>query len=329
MTDRESAADVGEFALIERIRGVLPRPPADETWSGDDAAVVLVNGTPVVFTTDMLVEGVDFDLAYSDPVDVGWKAVAVNASDVAAMGGRAERAVCALALPSSTPSVLVQDLARGLEEAGRRLGVLTVGGDVSSASEISLSVAVIGPLPGPAVTRTRAARGDLICVTGTLGGAGGGLFVLANGIAPAGELRDLVARQSHPIPRLQEGPALAAVGVSSMIDVSDGLVADLGHLLAGSSVGCRVDPERVPVEPALRALASLSGAPAPLELALAGGEDYELLFTIAQDRLDDVRAAVGDTDVTVIGRIEEGDRLIGGERLDRWENKGWQHLRRP
>ena len=332
MTSPRTVADVGEFALIEAIRKHFPGPPPGEIWSGDDAAVIRPSDEATVFTTDVLVENIDFDLGYCPPLSIGYKAMAVNASDVAAMGGRPGRAVATLSLPPTTELSLVDEIAQGLAAAGASMGVDLVGGDLSEASEISLAIAMIGWVESAPVTRSGAAVGDLICVSGNLGGAAGGLRVLRGGIPD--EIRgvkELVQRQLKPTPRIEEGLINAELGATSMIDISDGLLADLNHVLDASGVGCKVEPQTVPIDERLNALAGLlpSDEVDLLDLAMTGGEDFELLFTIPAVRVDDFRREyeVLGTKLTIIGEIVGNGRLIGTRNLEEWDEKGWQHLR--
>ena len=325
---------MGEFVLIDAIRKHFPDPPAGEIWSGDDAAVFHTGTTNTVFTTDVLVEGVDFDLAYSPPQSVGFKAMAVNASDVAAMGGRPHRAVATLSLPPETMWGVVDAMAQGLAAAGRSLGVDLVGGDISQASEISLNVAMIGSIEKEPVTRSGARVGDVICVTGQLGGAAGGLEILRSGRRiDSQDFRALVFRQMQPSPRLKEGQTIAMRGATSMIDISDGLLADLTHLLDASRVGCRIDLDRVPIDDQLTALSDFfheRGLDIS-ELAITGGEDFELLFTIPPERLEPLEGAFREagTRLSVIGEVTSDDRLVGDRNLEEWNERGWQHLRNP
>ena len=336
MNEPKTVARVGEFALIDAIRRHFPPAPEDEIWSGDDAAVLKPSPGATVFTTDALVESVDFDLAYSPPGSVGFKAIAVNASDVAAMGGHPRRAVATLALPASTPIDIVDGIAQGLARGCIEMGVDLVGGDLSGASEISLTVAMLGNVENAPVTRNGASPGDLICVTGTLGGAAGGLLLLRARIASpevedgAPSLSRLVGRQLEPTPRLKEGAVIGSLGATAMIDVSDGLLADLEHVLDASGTGCRLDPATVPVDPDLAALEKVL-APDPLDLALTGGEDFELLFTIAPDREGQFREALDElgTQATVIKEITASERKVGDRNLEEWSMKGWQHLHNP
>lgn len=292
-----------------------------------------------MFTTDALVESVDFDLSYCPPASVGFKAIAANASDVAAMGGHPRRAVATLALPATTPIEIVDGIAQGLARACAEVGADLVGGDLSRAGEISLTVAMLGYVETAVVTRGGASPGDLICVTGALGGAAGGLRILKAGLA-GHELEDdvlalarLAGRQLEPTPRVKEGPAIGSLGATAMIDISDGLLADLEHVLDASAAGCRIDPEAVPVDPDLGALvrALSKEKPDPFDLALIGGEDFELLFTIAAGRGDEFRSALDElgTPMTVIGEITTSERKVGNRSLEEWSSKGWQHLQTP
>jgi thiamine-monophosphate kinase len=331
VSPRRTVADLGEFGLIEAIQKHLPAAPEDEIWSGDDAAVVESPEDKLVLTTDVLVEGIDFDLGYFPAASVGVRAMAVNASDIAAMGGIPTHAVATLALPSHTDFEIVDGMAEGLASAGAFIGVTLVGGDISEASEISIAVAVVGSAKY-VVARSGAQPDELICVTGTLGGAAGGLRVLREQIQGDEDSRPSLAklamRQLAPTPRIKEGRYIAGLGATAMIDVSDGLLADLTHVLDASGCGCRIDPDAVPVDESLDALESIAGID-PLELALTGGEDYELLFTIPAARRPDLERAFEELGsiMTVIGETTEDERIVGDRRLDTWSDKGWQHLR--
>ena len=324
MTDRQ-VSDVGEWALIESIRRHLPDPPAGEIWSGDDAAVLSSESERLVLTSDVIVEHLDFDLAYSPPDSIGGKAIAVNASDIAAMGAAPRWAVATLTLPPDTAAFVVDGLARGMAKESERVGAALVGGDISEGRDLSLSVAMLGTLDGPPVTRSGASAGNSICVTGSLGGAAAGLHLLRNGVEEMEDARaGLIARQLTPHARSVEGRLLAPLA-TAMIDVSDGLVADLRHILDASGVGCVVHPERVPLDPGL---AGVDVGTDHLELALTGGEDFELLFTIPPEKVEDARTALAATGtrVTVIGEIVGEGRLVGDRSLDSWKGKGWEHL---
>jgi thiamine-monophosphate kinase len=325
----KNVGDLGESALIARLAARLPPPPPDETWSGDDAAVVAVGGDPMLFTTDLVVEGVDFRLDSFSGEDVGWKAVAVNASDIAAMGGAPRAAVATLGLKPDLPLELFDGILDGALAACRRWAIDLVGGDISEASELSIAIAMTGELTGTRpVLRTGASVGDAICVTGALGGARAGLMLLSRAVNAADEAQRLVQRQRRPMARVAEGGVLAGFA-SAMIDVSDGLAVDLGRVLDASAVGCDVDPGLVPVDPGIAAVTG-ELAVDPFSLALTGGEDYELLFTVAPDEVDSAIAAVErlGTAATRIGRVVEGPtRLIGETDLTEYKERSWDHLR--
>lgn len=312
----------GEFELIDLFTRALPRTGRGVVLGpGDDAAVLRpAPGEDLVVTVDAVVEGVHFD-ARSTPADVGWKALAVNLSDLAAMGARPVGALVALALPRGTPLARVRGVARGLGACARAFGTPVVGGNVTRADALSLTVTVLGAVPeGGALLRDGARAGDLVAVTGTLGDAALGL---ARG-APA----PLARRQRRPTPRVAAGLALAGL-VRAAIDVSDGLVQDLGHLCRASGVGARIGVVDLPLSAAYRRVAS--GLQDPYAAALAGGEDYELVVAVAPANLAAARAAAerGGVALSPIGRFVRGRgvRVVGirGEPLA--TPAGHDHLR--
>jgi thiamine-monophosphate kinase len=321
-SDARTVSELGEAGLIALVTSYLPRPPEDELWAGDDAALISLGSGDVIVTTDTMVEGHDFDLAWCDGFDLGWKVVAVNVSDVAAMAGTPTHAVATLALPPRTPVALADGIGRGLAAAAERWGVAVVGGDVSAAPLVTLGVTVLGRAEGRAVRRSAARAGDLVCVTGSIGGAWAGLQLLRAGRLDAS--RALVERQLRPVARVEEGRALAEAGATAMIDVSDGFAVDLTRLMAASGTGCVVDPARVPLDPDLGVLAE-AGLRREDELlvgAILGGEDFELLATLPRE----VALPEG---VTVVGEVT-GDRTLrlGDDDLEEMgRNEGWDHLR--
>jgi thiamine-monophosphate kinase len=294
-----AARPPGEFEIIARFtralplagRGILVGP-------GDDAAVLRpVPGEDLVATVDAVVSGVHFDRRFA-PADVGWKALAVNLSDLAAMGARPVAALVALALPRGTAAAELRGLARGLGACARAYGIPVIGGNVTRAGAISVTITALGAVPeGRAVLRSGARAGDLVVVTGTVGDAALGL---RRGAAPA-----LARRQRRPMPRVAAGLALAGL-VRAAIDVSDGLVQDLGHLCRASGVGARIGVAELPLSPAYRRAARRLVDPwAP---ALGGGEDYELVAAVPPRLIGDVRAAAARarTPITVVGRFVRG-----------------------
>jgi thiamine-monophosphate kinase len=321
-----TVSDLGELELLARIRARMREPTPNETWAGDDTAILGWSDDKILLTTDMIVEGIDFDLSYASGEDVGWKALAINASDIASMGGRPAHAVAAVGLRPETSVAFVDDFVDGLLAACDAYGVALVGGDVSAASEITATVAMVGAAIGRPLERSGAAAGDAICVTGSLGGAAAGLVALRRRMGddvPA--VARLKRRHLRPPARVAEAAALVSLAPTAMIDVSDGLAVDLGNLIQASDVGCEVDAGAVPIDPDIRALGDVD----PLEIAVLGGEDFELLFTIDPRRTEDAAAALRATGTPVvrIGTVVESGGRLGDRSLEDWRSRGWQHLR--
>lgn len=310
---------LGEFELIGRFTGALPlRGEGVLLGVGDDAAVLRAPyGEALVATADAVVEGVHFDGRF-DPADVGWKALAVNLSDLASMGARPLWALVALALPRGTSLARVDGVARGLGRCARRFGVAVVGGNVTRAAELSLAITAVGATARP-LRRDGARPGDVILVSGTLGDAA--LGVRRGAEAP------LARRQRRPVPRLALGRALRGIA-GAAIDVSDGLVQDLGHLCAASGVGATVRVEELPLSPAYRR--ATRGEADPWAAALSGGEDYELCVTVPPRRVAAAlrAAARAGTPLTRIGEIRRGAgvRVIGPGGAPHPVGRGHDHL---
>jgi thiamine-monophosphate kinase len=313
-----SLRQLGERALIERLRGLVPGGPGVLVGLGDDTAVLAVTaGRALLATTDLLIEGVHFRRARAGPRDIGWKAIAVNLSDIAAMGGTPRYALVGLALTPATEAAAVEDLYRGMQEVAGPHGVAIVGGDTAASPHgWMLCVTVLGEHAGAPRRRAAGEPGDLVCVTGALGASAAGLALLEGGrdaarAAGLGAEAEGAALRAHlrPVPRVAEGGWLgAAEGVHAMMDLSDGLATDLGHVGRESGLGARVWVERLPIAPAARAVAAALGADARA-WAAAGGEDYELLLTCAPAAADalarGLRAATG-TELTVVGELTSG-----------------------
>jgi len=289
---------------------------------GDDAAVAAHGSGDLVLTTDALVEGVHFRRDVTTPRDLGYKAIAVNLSDVAAMAASPRYAVCALTLSEAVDAAWVMELAGGMRECCDEFAVSLVGGNLARGRDVTIAVTVTGEVvPGRAVRRDGARPGDHLVVTGSLGGAAAGLRLAEQRSWNDAE-RDALRRHVRPTPRVGEAGVLARHGVTSMIDVSDGLALDLSRVCAASDVGARLDVRRLPVHPA-----------ATSDEALRGGEDYELLATLpsheavaaARSELDDA-FGVALAEIGVI--IEEGFVALderGDERP--LEPEGWDHFR--
>jgi len=320
-------AATGEEALIDRLASLMYAasgpPPPGQIWIGDDAAVVPPPTGPLVLATDAVVEGVHADLSVVGLDDLGWKAMAASLSDIGAMGARPLQALVTICFPAGTD---VGRLATGVAAASAEWGCPVVGGDLSTASEVVVSVAVTGVLDGerPAVTRGGAAPGDVLLVTGPLGASAAGLRILqgtggtpvpgrrpeaggAHGVAAA-----LVRAHRRPSARVTEGVVARRAGAVAMIDVSDGLSIDLHRLADASGVGFRLDD--VPV-----------ARGATLAEAVGGGEDYELVIATADPAA--LEASLGDCGLRpplVIGRCvaDPAERTLAGEPLPRL---GWEH----
>ncbi len=279
----------------------------------------------VVVALDTLVGGVHFP-GDTPAFDVGYKALAVNLSDLAAMGATATEAAVVVSVPESLGSAWLAGFRAGLESLAGSAGVAVTAVDTVSGA-LAASVQAHGLCPaGEAMTRAGARAGDRIFVSGTLGDAGGGLEIALGRrpARPAGSADTLMARLRRPAPRLALGAALRGIA-SAAIDISDGLCQDLGHVLAASGAGARVDARLLPLSPALRDVAGDAGARA---LALSAGDDYELLFTVAPDRVDRLGALEAAGSVTGIGVIEPGPglRLAGATGAMTPAPPGYRHF---
>lgn len=320
-----------EFDLIEQIRQRTVVSRDDVLLGiGDDAAVLAVPaGRELAVAIDTLVDGVHFPVG-TDAFDVGWKALAVNLSDLAAMGAAPAWGLLSLTLPAADPAY-VAALADGFAQLAAPHRLALVGGDTTSGP-LSVTVAVHGFLPaGQALTRDGARPGDVVMVTGTLGDAAAALQWLQGRLRiDAGQEphRDaLLERLNRPVPRLAAGSALRGVA-HACIDVSDGLLADLGHICAASQVAAEIEPELIPRSPALLALCAEE---AGLAFALTGGDDYELCFTVPAEEAGEVAenlARLG-CGATRIGRIVEGQGVRVHGTDGAWHvitRGGWEHF---
>ncbi|MFT4035495.1 MAG: thiamine-phosphate kinase [Patulibacter sp.] len=281
-----------EFALIDAFRARLPQSGARvEVGSGDDCAVVRAGGSRAVVSVDTTVDGTHARLDLGDRLaaatDFGWRSLTTALSDLAACGAPPGEAYVALTAPRDTPDAILLALADGLGDAARRYGVAVIGGDVTSGPVVVVSTTVVGWLTGdePPLTRAGAKPGDLVGLTGPIGGAGGGLALeLRHATADDPPLDvELAAalRRAHrrPAPRLDAGVALREAGASAAIDLSDGLLADATHLARASGVTLHLDAAAVPLAPGVAAIAAELGVP-PLAFAESAGEEFELLVTV-------------------------------------------------
>lgn len=327
----------GEFGFINHIRTTFAAAKADGLALplGDDAAVLDVPpDRQVVVTTDALIEGIHFRRDWSDPYSIGWKAAAVNLSDIAAMGADPTFAFVSLALPADETVEWLERLYDGLCDCLNRYGARLAGGDTNAAgNSLVISVTQLGTVPrGQALTRSGAKVGDILLVTGTLGDPGAGLALLLQyGAAKAEKVNQGVV-QSHrrPQPRIVAARAARETGcVHAAMDISDGLAGDVPKLCAASGVGARINAAALPLSDAIKVAAKELGQ-SPLDLALDGGECCELLLAVAPGDVEAVQAAVAATGtlVTPIGEVTRtGFRILGPDGTDLpTERRGWDHF---
>ena len=338
---REVRGETGSFTedeLLAVIRKVLSgEGPGVVVGPGDDAAVIETGKGHAVATADLLIEYVHFDRSLTSARDLGYKSISVNVSDIAAMAASPRYALVSLALTRSVDAAWVVELYGGMLSACDEYAVSLVGGDLSRAERLVISVTVVGEVrAGSAVLRSGARPGDRIVVTGSLGAAAGGLALARAGTERAGDAltsewgRDLLAAHFRPVARVGEAETLAQAGATAMMDVSDGLALDLSRLCAESAVGARVDLQAIPVAPGLERLVGVVSVD-PLELALSGGEDYELLATIGEDEVSSARAKLDErfgVRLTDIGQITESGLRAVDERGQEvpLEPTGWDHF---
>lgn len=291
---RRTLAEVGEFAFLDRFLPTLPVGRGSIVGPGDDCAVTRGLGKNVLLTTDALVEGVHFESAWMTPRQIGRKAYLVNASDIAAMGGRPRFCLVSVGAPAGVPVADLTAIHRGIAGAAAEHEAWVVGGNLARASELFVSITLIGEMSCPPVRRSGGRSGDALYVTGSLGEAALGLRDLqANPLTRSAAVR----RFRQPVSRIEAGRILSRGIASTMIDVSDGLLQDLRHLCQASGVGAEIMLDSLPCSPRVRRQDPM--------LALNGGEDYELLFAVprkVEPRLRRLRGKLGCR-VTRIGRL--------------------------
>jgi thiamine-monophosphate kinase len=323
---------LGEFALIEKIRRATPLGRGVLLGIGDDAAWLESRSGSILVTSDLLIEDIHFKLEWTSLFALGHKALAVNLSDIAAMGGKPSYLILALGIPADFNSDQVYEFYRGIKSLCSKTGVALVGGDTNVAKSLIISVCVIGCAPYPPVRRSGAKVGNDIYVTGTLGDSSLGLKLLQSGPVRSnrGFVAYLVSRHHQPTPRVAAGVVLARERLATaMIDISDGLLQDLGHICKASGVGAEIWRDKLPLSPAYRSMTGKDG----WRHALSGGEDYELLFCAKRrdrTRLENLskRAKVP---ITRIGKcIAAKDRITvldGSGRPLSIPMKGYDHFR--
>ncbi len=330
-------SELGEFGLINIIRDIVAKSQNLEhaSWQkillgiGDDTAAWQSNEHIELATTDTLVQNVHFDLGLTSWEELGWKALAVNLSDIAAMGGIPSYALLSLSLPGELEVKDISKFINSMVHLAGEFGVAIVGGNVAAAPNVVITVTVIGYCKGKALLkRSTASPGEQIAVTGYLGVSAAGLEMLQGKTISNPEVNNIL-RRAHlkPMPRVKEGQILVGQGVKTAIDISDGLVADLAHICESSKVNARIKIERVPVHPVV-----IANFPNHKELALYGGEDYELLFTADETIIARVKQAL-NCPVTVIGDITEEKlptrvTVVNSKgNIIPYRKGGWEHFK--
>lgn len=306
----------GEDALILSLAQLLPPTRQTSLTIGDDSAVIPLNDDDyLLITTDSLMEDVHFRRQWGNSFALGWKSLAQNLSDIAAMGGRPTHAVIALALPHGWPESEAEQLYRGIAEMARQSATDIVGGDtILSSGPLTITFTVLGRVArGELLTRAGAKPGDALYVTGYLGLAAAGLLLLEAGNSVPAEFQPALDAQLRPLPRLQAARKLASSGmVNAMMDLSDGVGSDLHRLCRQSNLGAMVYSSLLPVHPLLPAIcqSTVTAGKTPQSLALYGGEDFELLFTAAEAQEDHLRQVIHPLPLTRIGMMTTSTAIL-------------------
>jgi thiamine-monophosphate kinase len=309
---------LNELEVIRRISALLPPAPSGVLVPiGDDCAVFEIGDSTWVAASDMLTHGHHFE-DWAAPESVGYKAVAVNASDVAAMGGTPRFVLTSGGAPDPETALRCFE---GVAEACEEFGIYPLGGDTTRADALTVDVAILGELETQPVLRSGARPGDLLAITGELGAGAAGLLVLKQDVAG---YERLVRRYLRPQPRLEAGRAAANLGANAMMDLSDGLASDVRRVCDRSGVGCDVDLDLLPVEDDTRELARSLGHD-PAVLAATGGEDYELLISAPERLLDALAESIG-VPLTMIGKVTQAEVAFRHKKETAGELSGWDHF---
>lgn len=307
-------ADVGEFGLIKALTAMFPQGEHVLVGPGDDAAVLRVRTGHVVVSTDLMVEGRHFRREWVDGSDVGHRAAAQNLSDINAMGGRATSLTVGLAAPGELPMQWALDFAQGFADEVGLVGASVVGGDVTRSDQVVIAVTAIGACTVSPVLRSGAEPGDVLALHGRQGWAAGGLAVLGRGFRSP---RVLVEAYRRPEPPYAAGGVAAEAGATAMVDISDGLLAEAGHIAESSGVAIDVRTDAFTIPEPLHAVAAALGAD-PLQFILGGGDDHALLACFPSE---------GDVpqDWSIIGEVSEGSAVtVDGAQYD--GPTGWEHF---
>ena len=328
-------SELGEFGLIDLLALMISDSKINQFTPnqliigiGDDAAAWRSDTSVQLATVDSMVQDVHFSLETTTWKELGWKSLAINLSDIAAMGGVPRYALVALSLPEDTEVENVAGLYEGMIELARRFQVAIVGGNISRSPVVSITITILGSsLHNRILRRSTARPGDTIAITGYTGSAAAGLEMLKKKLKFTPQVAEYLRYAFlHPVPRLTEGQILVKHGVTTAIDTSDGLAADLRHICEASGAGARVNTDLLPIHAAVRD----NFGERARELALSGGEDYELLFTGRADIIDRVKAELS-CPVTAIGEILSGrpgkiSLLDADGRPVKISKAGWEHF---
>lgn len=321
---------LGEFGLIERIAKIVGAVPDDKLvlGIGDDAAVWMDGGDVYLVTTDSMVQDVHFSFQDATWHELGWKALAINISDIAAMGGIPRYALISLCLPPDTEVYLIDELCYGFKEIDDEFHIQIIGGNISSAPVVIINVTIFGTAPSGLLTRSTAVAGDLIAVTGYLGQSAAGFTMMKSGIKFNHQISSYL-KNAHlrPQPRVIEGQILVKNGIKTAIDISDGLLSDIRHVARASGVAARIWADKLPIHHNVKQ----SFGEEFLKFALSGGEDYELLFTGSPAIMNKV-SNIMSTKITVIGEIVQGNAgdialLDMNGRIMEFNNSDWEHFK--
>lgn len=330
-------AQIGEFGLIRALAEHLP-PCGDDVvlGIGDDAAAVDIgNDRYLLATCDIQIENIHFTIQGFTPEQIGWKAAAVNLSDIAAMGGTPRYALISIASPQEMKADFLVQVYRGLGECLSQWGVCVIGGNTARANEgLLLDVTLLGEVEKTRMLTRRGAKpGEVVCVTGDLGGSRAGLKMLSDSELSVSDSarQEAFSRHRLPMPRLKEAQLLSAAGVTACMDISDGLVGDAQRLAEASGVKIVVDINRLPIAACVREVAAATGAD-PRHFALQGGEDFELLFSVPRERFDALKGEMVEktgTPVTVVGDISTGKgiSIIQSDGKEVVFENGFDHFR--
>ena len=330
--------EIGEFGFIKKIsRGCLIRADSIVKAIGDDAAAfITASGELTLVTTDLLVERVHFLMHGISGFALGHKALAVNLSDIAAMGGKAREAFVSIAIPKTCPIDYLEDFYDGMKSLASKFDVNILGGDTTeSKADLVINIAVVGSVPeDEMLCRDKARPGDVVCTTGFLGDSRAGLYLILNEIeAETRGNEDLKSAHLMPKPFLREGRFLACrPGIHAAIDISDGLSSDIGHIAEESGVGVRLYSDKIPLSPRLIEFCERFDLD-PVEYALVGGEDYTLLCTVSKDSVASVikdYLATFDEPLYPIGEIIQDRRMeiIGlDNKVRSFSPRGWDHFK--